>query len=71
LWHFSDMSHVRLCDALGDIADVAWAAGVGKCRMPKTEDEHQNVVEPPRRTEDDSVRFGRYLLNMIVVIVVA
>jgi hypothetical protein len=39
--------------------------------MPKTEDEHQNVVEPPRRPEDDSVRFGRYLLNMIVVIVVA
>jgi hypothetical protein len=39
--------------------------------MPTTEDEHQNVVESPRRTEDDSVRFGRYLLNMIVVIVVA
>jgi hypothetical protein len=39
--------------------------------MPKTEDEHQNVVEPPRRTEHDSVRFGRYLLSMIVVIVVA
>jgi hypothetical protein len=39
--------------------------------MPKTEDEHRNVVEPRRHTEDDSVRFGRYLLHIIVVIVAA
>ena len=23
-WPFSDMSHVRLCDAFGGIAEVAW-----------------------------------------------
>ena len=38
--------------------------------MPKTEDEHQNVVGPPS-AEDDSVRFGRYLLQIVVVILVA
>ena len=38
--------------------------------MPKTEDENQNVAQPPR-AEDDSVRFGRYLFHIVVVIVVA
>ena len=37
--------------------------------MPKTEDEHQNVVEPPRAGAD-SVRFGQYLLYWVVIILV-